>query len=69
MKRITALALSLVLAGGVFAAQAQQATPTTTTKSKKVVAKKSESTVSSQLGEMKQAIEAQQRQIAGDAEE
>jgi hypothetical protein len=65
MERITALALSLVLAGGVFAAQAQQATPTTTTKSasKKAVAKKSESTVSSQLGEMKQAIEAQQRQI------
>jgi hypothetical protein len=65
MERITALTLSLVLAGSVFAAQAQQSTPTTTTKStkKKTVARTSESTVATQLGEMRRSIEAQQQQI------
>ncbi len=65
MERITALALSLALAGSVFAAEAQQGTPTTTTKSpnKKAVARTSESSVSTKLSEMKQAIDAQQRQI------
>ncbi len=66
MKRIMAVVLSMALAGSVIAAQAQQGTATaTTTKSprKKMVPKKSELTVSEQLSEMKQAIDAQQRQI------
>jgi hypothetical protein len=65
MKRVMALAFSLALAGSVFIAQAQQGAATVTTKStkKKTVAKTSESTVSTQLSEMKQAIDAQQQQI------
>src|SRR5208337_1034161 len=66
MKRIMAVVLSMALAGGVIAAQAQQDTATaTTTKSarKKMVAKKSGPTISEQLSEMKQAIDAQQQQI------
>jgi hypothetical protein len=65
MKRVMALAFSLALAGSVFIAQAQEGTATATTKNtkKKTVAKTSESTVSTQLGEMKQAIDAQQQQI------
>jgi hypothetical protein len=65
MKRIVALALSIALAGSVFAAQAQQGTPGTATKSakKRTVPKTSETAVAAQLGEMKQAIDAEQQQI------
>jgi hypothetical protein len=66
MKRIMAVALSMALAGSVTAAQAQQGTATaTTTKSvrKKVVPKMSGPTISTQLSEMKEAIDAQQQQI------
>ena len=66
MKRIMVVMLSMLVAGSVIAAQAQQDTATSmTTKSprKKVVAKKSGPTVSEQLSEMKQAIDAQQQQF------
>jgi hypothetical protein len=66
MKRIMAVVLSMALAGSVIAAQAQQdtATPTTTKSArKKMAAKKAGPTVSEQLGELKQAIDAQQQQI------
>ncbi len=66
MKRIMAVVLSMVLAGSVIAAQAQQGTATaTTTKSaqKKKVAKPTGPAISEQLSEMKQAIDAQQQQI------
>jgi hypothetical protein len=65
MKRITAVMLSIALAGSVIAAQAQEATSTATTTAKthkkKMVDKGP--TVSDQLSEMKQAIDAQQQQI------
>ncbi|MGD0506961.1 MAG: hypothetical protein ABSA27_04145 [Terriglobales bacterium] len=64
MKRTMAVVLSMALMGSAIAAQAQQETaPAKTTKSTKKVAKKTEPTVSDQLGEMKQAIDAQQQQI------
>jgi len=66
MKRIMAVVLSMAFAGSVIAAQAQQGTTTATTAKsprKKMVAKKSERSVSEQLSEMKEAIDAQQRQI------
>ena len=66
MKRIMVVVLSMLVAGSVIAAQAQQDTaPSTTAKSprKKVAAKKTGPTVSEQLTEMKQAIDAQQQQI------
>ena len=63
MKRIMAVTLSFALAGSVIASQAQQGTSTTTTKSTRKIAKKAGPTVSEQLGEMKQAIDAQQQQI------
>src|ERR1039458_9426399 len=66
MKRTMAVMLSMALAGSVIAVQAQQdaATPTTTKSAhKKMVAKKSGPSVSEQLSEMKQAIDAQQQQI------
>ena len=67
MKRIMAVMLSMALAGSMSAAQDQQgtSTATTTTKSarKKPVAKKAGPSVSDQLSEMKQAIEAQQQSI------
>jgi len=65
MKRTMAMVLSLALAGCVIAAQAQQDTATPTTKSarKKAVAKKAGPSVSEQLSELKQAIDAQQQQI------
>ena len=66
MKRIMVVALSMLVAGSVIAAQAQQDTAASTaTKSprKKVAAKKAGPTVSEQLSEMKQAIDAQQQQI------
>ena len=67
MKRIMAVVLSMTLVGSVIAAQAQDAAApaTTTTKSarRKMAAKPPGPTVSSQLSEMKQAIDAQQAQI------
>ncbi len=70
MKHFTAVMLSMTLAGGVIAARAQQGattttTTTTTTKSprKRAVAKKTGPTVSEQLNELKQAMDAQQQQI------
>ena len=66
MKRIMAVVLSMALAGSVIVAQAQQGTTTATTAKsprKKMVAKKAGPTVSDQLSDMKQAIDAQQQQI------
>src|ERR1019366_8296574 len=66
MKRIMAVALSMALAGSVIAAQAQQGTATATTAKsvrKKADPKASGPTISTQLSEMKQAIDAQQQQI------
>jgi TolA-binding protein len=67
MKQIMAVMLSIALAGSVISAQEQQTTSsaTTTAKSarKKVVPRKAGPTVSQQLDEMKQAIDAQQQQI------
>jgi hypothetical protein len=66
MKRITAVMLTMALVGSVVATQAQQSTtPATTAKSprKKMVAKKTGPSVSEQLSEMKQSIDAQQQQI------
>jgi hypothetical protein len=66
MKRIMAVVVSMALAGGAIATQAQQDTATTTTTKsarKKAVAKATGPTLSSQLSEMKQAIDAQQQQM------
>jgi hypothetical protein len=66
MKRFKAMMLTIALAGSVIAAQAQQDTTTTTAAPRphrKTAAKKAGPTVSEQLGEMKQAIDAQQQQI------
>jgi hypothetical protein len=66
MKPGMVLALSIALVGSVFPAQAQQSTPSATTTQrarKKTIPKSSESAVSTQLGELKHAIEAQQQQI------
>jgi hypothetical protein len=66
MKRIIAVVLSMALAGSVIPAQAQQGTTTpTTTKSvrKRATPRASGPTISTQLSEMKQAIDAQQQQI------
>src|SRR5271163_1847097 len=65
MKRIMAVVLSMALASSVVAAQDQQSTSTATAKTphKKMVAKKAGPSVSDQLSEMKQAIEAQQQSI------
>jgi hypothetical protein len=65
MKRIVAVVLSMALAGSVVPAQAQQGTTTPTTKSvrKRATPKASGPTISTQLSEMKQAIDAQQQQI------
>jgi hypothetical protein len=65
MKRIVAVVLSMALAGSVIPAQAQQGTTTPTTKSvrKRATPKTSGPTISTQLSEMKQAIDAQQQQI------
>ncbi|MGO8983868.1 MAG: hypothetical protein ACLPHI_21995 [Terriglobales bacterium] len=62
MKRFMAVVLSMALVGSVIAAQAQQDTSTTTAKTthKKPAPK---STVSEQLEQLKQAIDAQQMQI------
>jgi hypothetical protein len=66
MKRITAVMLSMALAGGVIAAQDQQSTSTATTTTKTArrrAAAKIGPSVSEQLETMKQAIEAQQESI------
>jgi hypothetical protein len=65
MKRIVAVVLSMALAGSVIPAQAQQGTTAPTTKSarKRATPKQSGPTISTQLSEMKQAIDAQQQQI------
>ena len=63
MKQVTVLALVLAL-GGAFAAHAQQSTATATAKtSKRRATAKADSAVATQLGELKQAIDAQQQQI------
>ena len=66
MKQLIAVVLSMALAGSVIAAQAQQGTataPTTKTARKRATTKASGPTISTQLSEMKQAIDAQQQQI------
>src|SRR6202162_634741 len=65
MKRLVAVVLSMALAASVIPAQAQQGTTTPTTKSvrKRATPKASGPTISTQLTEMKQAIDAQQQQI------
>lgn len=65
MKPIIAMVVSMALAGSVFPAQAQQGTTTPTTKTarKRATPKPSGPTISTQLSEMKQAIDAQQQQI------
>jgi hypothetical protein len=61
MKQALALALSMALAGSMFAAEPPQDTPAAKS-TKKMPAKKAPS-VASQLSELKEAIEAQQKQI------
>jgi hypothetical protein len=66
MKQLIAVVLSMALAGSVIAAQAQQGTAaalTTKTARKRATPKASGPTISTQLSEMKQAIDAQQQQI------
>jgi len=64
MKRIMNVVLSMALVGSVIAAQAQSTgTGTAKTTHKKMAAKKAGPTISEQLSEMKQAIDAQQQQI------
>jgi hypothetical protein len=63
MKRVMALALALMCSA--FAAQAQQSTATATAKTtrRKAAAAKTDSDVAAQLGQFKQALDAQQEQI------
>jgi len=63
MKHAMALGLAFALVVGAFAAPAPQDTTagSSTTTKKKAVAKTSEPSVSTQLSEMKRAIDAQQR--------
>jgi chromosome segregation ATPase len=64
MKRTMAVVLAIALIGSVIGLQAQQdTTAATTTKKKRMVPKNTGPTVSKQLGEMKQAIDAQQQAI------
>jgi TolA-binding protein len=66
MKRMIAVLLSMALAGSVIAAQAQQSNDTAMAAKrprKRMVAKKTGPTVTEQLNEMKQSIDAQQQQI------
>jgi hypothetical protein len=66
MKRFMAMVLSIALVGSVMPAQAQQdtATPATTKPARKrMVPKPAGPSISSQLSDMKQAIDAQQQQI------
>jgi hypothetical protein len=62
MKRIMTVVLAIAMANMAIAGQAQDAATTTAKPHKKMVAKKGP-TVSDQLTEMKQAIDAQQQQI------
>ena len=62
MKHVMALALVFALVAGAFAAPAQDTAASSGTTKKKAVAKTS-SSVSSQLSDMKQALDAQQKQI------
>ena len=62
MKQALALALSMALAGSMFAAEPPQDTSTPAAKSTRKAATKAPS-VASQLNELKEAIEAQQKQI------
>lgn len=62
MKRVTALALTLML--GASAALAQQSTTTTTaTTRRRTAAPRTDPAIAEQLNELKQAIDAQQQQI------
>ncbi len=63
MKRVMALALTLLL--GALAAQAQQSTATATAKTtrRRTAAQGTDPAIANQLSEMKQAIDAQQQQI------
>lgn len=61
MKRVTALALTLMLAAS--AAQAQQSTTTTTTTRRRTTATRTDPALADQLNQLKQAIDAQQEQI------
>jgi hypothetical protein len=63
MKRTMAMMLSIALVGSVIPAQAQQESAAPTKTTHKRVAKPAGPTITTQLGEMKQAIEAQQAQI------
>ena len=63
MKRTMAMILSMALVGSVVPAQAQQDSAATAKPTHKRVAKPAGPTITMQLGEMKQAIEAQQAQI------
>jgi hypothetical protein len=63
MKRIMTVVLAIALAGMAMAAQAQEAATTTAKSPHKKMAAKKGPTVSDQLTEMKQAIDAQQAQI------
>ncbi len=64
MKRTLALALAMALVSSVYAAEPPQDTSGSATKTtKKKAAKAPVSTVSTQLNELKQAIEAQQQQM------
>ncbi len=64
MKRVLALALLMALAGGMYIAAAQQSASESTAKStrRKTLPKK-ESSVSKELHELKEAMDAQQQQI------
>ena len=62
MKRVTALALVLVLTG-MFQAQAQQGTTAPKSTRKKTAASTSNAAIATQLSELKQALDAQQQQI------
>jgi hypothetical protein len=65
MKRVFALALALALAGSLYAAEPPQdaSTPAAKGTRKQTPPKKSGPTISTQLSELKQAMEAQQQQI------
>jgi len=63
MKRTMAMMLSVALVGSVIPAQAQQDSAAPAKPAHKRVAKPAGPTITTQLGEMKQAIEAQQAQI------
>ncbi len=62
MKQLMTLTLSLALVGSALAAPPPQSSTSSAPK-RKAATKKAESDVSTQLNDMKQAIEAQQRQI------